>query len=212
MARPENGYVRDGVKIVSNTEALSMTRIRRWKGNPADWERRGKIGTAVHQATALLDLQGTTWEKAPREWLADYDAVDPEVKPMVLSWERFKREAKFTPRLIEHTFFTKVGITAFATTIDREGLLNGQPAIVEIKTPKAVEPYWGVQLAGQELAVLGNQGPPRERPYKYSLFVAQLFSSGTVHYKLIPYRDPADRDVFMWSLGIAVWNRNHWGS
>jgi hypothetical protein len=210
MARPEGGYFTpDHVRIVSVTEALSTTRVRRWQGNPAAWERRATIGSAVHRAAAILDVNKLAWDTAPYDWLEQYDAVSPEVKPMVKAWEHFKREQAFKVRLVEHTFCpVQTGITSFATTIDREGILLGEPAIVEIKTPKVREPYWGVQLAGQELAVVKSQGPPRERPWKYKRVVVQLFA--TEQYRVLYYDDPADLDVFLWSLGIAVWNNEHY--
>ncbi len=210
MARPANGYWQDGVRIVSVTEALRDSKVRRLMGSVADLERRGRIGSAVHQAAAILDANRTTWDKAPREWLEPFDAVDPEVKPFVLAWEAFKRDMHFVPRLVEHTFITKTGITQFATTLDREGLLMGAPAIVEIKTPKKIEPWWGVQLAGQALATTCALGPPLVRPYKYKRWVAQIFSSGRRQYKPVPYEDEREFDVFLWSLGLAVWNREHY--
>lgn len=211
MARPEGGYVNQkGLRILSNTEALSMTRIRRWQGNPADWQRRARIGTAVHTVTAILDCNKTTWEKAPYEWLEEWDAVDPEVKPRCLAWERFKKERRFIARLVEHTIITKTGITDFATTLDREGLLDARtPAIVELKTPKVVEPYWGPQTAGQELAVMCSQGPPKERPFRYLRIVIQLFADA--NYKITKYESQTDRDVFLWSLGLATWTIREYG-
>lgn len=211
MARPPEGYWVDGCRIISLTEALNESRVRRLQGSPAVLERRQRIGTAVHRATAVLDCNSTTWQDAPREWIEEFDAVDPEVEPFILSWEGCKRDYDFVPRLVEHTIITKTGIAQFGTTLDREGLLRGEPAIIELKTPKVKEPWWGVQLAGQELAVICSQGPPHERPYKYQRFAAQLFSSGKPG-KLIPYTDPHDKDAFLWSLGLAIWNRENYRS
>lgn len=211
MSRPSEGYFVNGVRRVSVTEALNLTRVRRWQGDRSSWQRRAEIGTAVHKAAAILDCNKQSWNTAPPHWLELYDCVSPEVMPMCLAWERFKRECYFEPRLIEHSFFDadlekhRLGIGRFATTIDREGLLRGKPAIIEIKTPKVIEPYWGVQIAGQELAILCSQGPPRERPYHYARYVVQLRADGS--YKLIPYESPNDRHVFLWSLGIALWNQ-----
>jgi len=197
------------VRVVSVTEALNASRVRRWAGNPADWARRAQIGTAVHRALAILDCNGVSWEGAIPDWIAEFDAVSPEVKPMCLAWECFKAEHHFKPRLIEHTFFAKDGITEFVTTIDREGLMDGLPSIVEIKTPKIWEPYWGVQLAGQEIAVLSVQGPPRERPYRYQRVAVQVRADRS--YRLRVFDKPSDYAIFRCSLTIAVWNRNEYG-
>ena len=207
--RPPEGYFVGGIRVVSVTEALNESKVRRLGGSPAVLERRQRIGTAVHRATAILDCNGTTWKAAPREWIDEFDAVDPEVEKFVLSWEGCKEVYQFMPRLVEHTIITKTGIAQFATTLDREGLLRGEPAMIELKTPKVKEPWWGVQLAGQELAVVCSQGPPIERPHRYQRFAAQLFATGKPG-KLIPYTDPKDQDVFLWSLGLAVWNRNNY--
>jgi hypothetical protein len=159
--------------------------------------------------TAVLDVNKETWATAPRDWIEPFNAIDQEVEGFVRAWERFKATKKFKPILIEHSLFARSGVTVFATTLDRVGLLDGRPAIVEIKTPKVAEPYWGVQLAGQEEALVQNLGPPTTRPFKYERVVAQLFANGT--HREILYRDPNDRNVFLWSLGIAVWNKNNYG-
>jgi len=210
MARPENGYWRDGVHIVSNTEALSATRVRRWSGNKTTWDRRARIGSAVHIAAAILDCNNKTWDDAPREWIEPYDAVSPEVRGFCLAWERCKREEQIVVKLVEHSLFAKVDLSDFATTVDRVGLRRGEPAIIELKTPKAAEPYWGIQLAGQELAVIANLGPPTARPFRYQRWAAQLFATGK--YKLIPYSDPQDFVIFRQSLNIAIWNANNYGN
>jgi len=210
VSRPPNGYWKNNLRIVSVTEALSASRVRRWAGKPSAWARRAEIGSAVHKATAILDVNGLTWDAASREWVEPYDAVSREVRGFCLSWEKLKRECDFVPVLIEHTLFAKSGITDFATTLDRVGLLAGAQAIIELKTPKVVEPYWGPQLAGQEEALMQTFGPPTDRPFKYTRWAAQLFSSGKCG-RLVPFTDPNDRNVFLWSLGIAVWTINAYG-
>lgn len=216
MARPEGGYFQGGVRITSVTEALTLSRVRRWSGDPSGWERRRMIGSAVHTVTAILDCNKTTWAAAPRDWTEEYEAVDPvEVPLLVRAWEICKREVNFVPRRIEHSLFAKLrdGVTPFATTLDREGLiLTGEPAIVEIKTPKVAEKYWGVQLAGQEQAQVWNEGPPRTRPYKYKRFVAQLFARERNPYHLIPYESPLDLGIFEASMVLAVWNTREYGT
>ena len=211
MPRPANGDWENGVRLVSVTEALSETKVRRWGGNPAVWENRARIGSAVHNAAAVLDCNGWTWDTAPEGEMDEYDAVSREVEPFVRAWESFRRNENFIPQYIEHSIITISGATKFATTLDRAGLLNGEPALVEIKTPKKAEPYWGVQLAGHELALMCAFGPPKVRPYKWKRYVCQLFSSGKKPYRLIPYEDYRDREVFLQALGLAVWNRNNYG-
>lgn len=219
MARPIGGYFdKGGARIISNTEALTMTKIRQWSGDPMKFERRREIGKAVHEVTAILDVNKKTLANVNPDWICDHLGYDPEVEPMCRAWDLFKKEHRFTPRKVEHTLFAKTSITQFATTLDREGLIyigtiGGVevffPAIVEIKTPKGCEPYWGIQLAGQELAMMANEGPPRERPFKYMRLVVQLAADGT--YKVREYKDRFDRDVFLWALGLATWNVRNYG-
>ena len=216
MSRPLEGYWQDGVKIVSVTEAINESKVRRMMGSPADIERRQRIGSAVHQVTAILDLNGRTWDNAPDEWLDPFNAVSPEVSGFVKAWERFKLEMEFIPRLVEHTItpkdwkYPQAVFAKFATTLDREGLLRGRPAIVEIKTPKVKEPWWGVQLAGQQLALQCSEGVPLHPAYFWERYVAQIFADGK--FNPIQYTKEEDRDVFLWSLGLTVWNRRHYNA
>jgi hypothetical protein len=211
MSRPAQGYWDNGIRVVSVTEAIHESKVRRMMGSPADIERRQRIGSAVHQVTAILDLNGKTWDNAPNEWLEPFNAVSPEVAGFVKAWERFKREMEFIPRLVEHTITPKdwkhpqAVYANFATTLDREGLLRGRPAIVEIKTPKVKEPWWGVQLAGQQLALQCSEGLPIHPPYYWEQYVAQIFADGK--FNCIPYTDESYREVFLCSLSLAIWNR-----
>ena len=64
------------------------------------------------------------------------------------AWEKFKRDWKFIPRIMELPMYDP--LLMFAGIPDREGLLDGEPAIIEIKS--GLMPRWAAyQTAGQEL-------------------------------------------------------------
>jgi hypothetical protein len=96
-------------------------------------------------------------------------------------------------------------------TLDRAGLLSGKPVILDLKCSKQHEPWWGVQLAGYELGLLAEYGPPKARPYKWARYGVRLMPDAAGEpYRLELFDDPADYDVFRAALVIAIWRGNHY--
>lgn len=133
-------YAVDGVELPSVTTILAgaglvnaeyYTERCRWRGS------------AVHLACQLLDEQDL-----------DHDSVDPEHYGYVEAYLRFLDDYDFKPELIEKSLWSPV--FRFAGTPDRTGLINGNKAVIDLKTgaPVAAD---RLQLAAYE-SMLGTPG------------------------------------------------------
>jgi len=204
-------YLVAGRRIVSVTEALNLAGVRRLVGyDEAQTAWRGLIGSAVHKATAFMDINRFTWDAMPPEIRDRWDSVSPEVAPYSRAWTEFKIREGFVPRRVEYRIAPKHGSIQFGMTLDREGLLRGVPYIIDLKTPKKQEPWWGVQLAGYELGMIALHAMPAEPPFQWKRAALRLTPESSPPYRLIPYEDPVDFDVFRWALGISVWAKNNY--
>ena len=97
-----------------------------------DARERGKN---IHLATAMWDTG-----------ILDEKTVDPEWKPYLEAWKKFRHEADFEPdpEMIEKPLCAKD--LSYAGTPDRVGLMKGVPVLIDIKTG-APQKYHPIQLA-----------------------------------------------------------------
>jgi hypothetical protein len=185
----------DGKRCMSTTQAISLAGLIDYSMVPpstlahASWR-----GTLVHQATALHDRG---------EDLQDYDIPD-DVAPYILAYQLFLRETGFVPDLerIERPAIVEIAGLRVGMTPDRIGVLDGAPAVVELKATAARHPSWGVQLASYEM---GQPRPARFR--QYNRVAVQLLP--TARYKLWAYEDPCDFEIFLDAFRIAAWKLKH---
>lgn len=84
-------------------------------------------GRKIHTATQFDD-----------EGDLDESGLDPQLLGYVAAWRKFRAETGFTPDLIEHRGYHEA--LRYAGTLDRRGIINGKPAILDIKSNHA--PYW----------------------------------------------------------------------
>lgn len=128
-------YTVDGVQLPSVTEVCRFLAYDYKSAQPWLAEAAARRGTAVHEACALIDYDeipeetpGTAgYLKAYRRFLADY-------RP---DWE-----------LIEYSMGnTKLG---YAGTLDRYGVIDGETAIVDIKTGQLHNAALSAQLTGYQ--------------------------------------------------------------
>lgn len=149
-------------------------------------EHKAEIGDAAHKACHYHD-----------EGDLNIATVDPVVLPYVNAWLLFRQEAKFTPELIEHKGIAAVDGMEYGFTLDRLGMFNGRPVLIEIKCTAGVEISWGPQLAGYELALRPTTRMALRR------IAVHLKPNGK--YSLIEYNDAKDYQVFKWALGVESW-------
>jgi hypothetical protein len=205
-------FADDGRPLVSVTEALALAHVVDTNHYPDD-PRARIIGSAVHEATAFLDLHNYHWDAVSQTAREPWDQIDPEISDYVRAWEAFKDRAQFTVASIELRLRPRIGQIQYGMTLDRAGLLAGKPVILDLKCSRQDEPWWGVQLAGYELGMLAEHGPPQVRPYKWARYGVRLMPDATGEpYRLELFDDPTDYDVFRAALTVAIWRRNKYGT
>lgn len=119
-------YSVGGVKIPSVSEILAPLSADRYDGlNPWMLKAAAAKGTAVHEATEMID-----YGIEPEE--------DPELEPYLLAYQTFLLEHDVEWRMIERIVNYNRGIDGelpiYAGTVDRYGMLDGELAVVDIKT------------------------------------------------------------------------------
>jgi len=203
-------FADDGRPLISVTQALALSHVADASHYPDD-PRARIIGSAVHEATAFLDLKNLRWDKVLQRTRGRWDSVDLEVGNYVRAWEAFKKRGDFQAQHIELRLRPTIGQIQYGMTLDRAGLLAGKPVILDLKCSQQDELWWGVQLAGYELGLLAEYGPPEVRPYKWTRYGVRLMPDCKGEpYRLELFDDPADHDVFKAALVIAVWRKNHY--
>jgi len=124
----------------------------------------------------------------------DEDTVDPALRPYLDAWRLFVADTGFVSKQVEIPLCDTT--YRFAGTPDNIGELYEIPSVIDYKTG-AMSPVVGLQLAGYELLT-------GKRLKRYGL---QLTDTGK--YKLTPFKDRNDRQVFLAALACWNWIRNH---
>lgn len=177
----EHKYFFDGVEIPSVTTILKDEGFI----DPTYYDEYSRTrGKYVHKACALWDRN-----------VLDLETLDPIIKSYLGGWTAFLKDSKFKIIDIEKRI-EPLGGLGFAGTPDRIGWLNGDLAVIDIKTGKP-EQWTALQLAGYEIL----RGDSLKR------VAVQLTVEGK--YKTYRYTDRTDRAVFMAALAVHNWKKNH---
>lgn len=147
-----------------------------------EWSReRGKL---VHLC-AHLDDTGEL----------DEDTVDPALAPYLEAYRRFKRETEFIASGSEVQMVNTS--YRFAGTLDKVGTFKDATcAIIDLETGSH-QPVKALQTAAYEIL----KGSP------YKRFALQLKANG--HYKLHPFTNRQDRQIFLSALTIYHWKNTY---
>ena len=140
-------------------------------------------GSLVHALTATYDLTGL--------WPSE---VPADVLPRLAAYASFLGAAMPVWEAIEVPLVSRRW--KFAGTPDRVGTLQRQPVVVDLKCG-GPDPSQGVQTAAQVILVDGSKGPG-QRVYVRHRYTLHLRDDGT--YRLVEWSDPADYDLWWWSL------------
>src|SRR3990167_2299028 len=165
-------YRHDDVIIPSITQIIQeMGLIGDYQPDPWYLER----GKLVHLACEYLD-----------KWCLDWDSVDPEIKPRVEAYQKFKEDYKFVPRMIEQPVHShRLNV---ACTPDREGYIEHHPAVIEIKNGGR-QKWHRLQLSIQYICIMEESETIPVMAYRYTL---ELKCDGA--YKFMRFKeDESDR-------------------
>lgn len=167
-------YLLDGEELPCVSDLCRFMHKEIYKDTPVwQMEQAAARGTAVHLATEVLDRQGA----------AD---IEEEYLPYLQAYAAFHAQHSVFWELIEQPFYHPDH--RYAGTIDRYGLLDGEKALVDVKTTHTVyRPLCAAQLNLYRLMLIAR-GYDVQR-----LYILHLKKDGT--YKLIPF--PFDNDVPM---------------
>lgn len=139
--RREHTYRIDGRRVPSVTEIINS--VLPYDYGPGIGEWHMARGTATHHGCQLLD-----------EGRLDWNSVDPEIKPRIRAWEKFRRDWPAEMVACEQPLaHAKCG---YAGTLDRLFERAGEQVICDLKN--SVSPQVRLQLAGYSLAWTANGG------------------------------------------------------
>ena len=125
----------------------------------------------------------------------DEATVDPALAPYLAAYRRFKRESGFVVSSSEVPLANPV--YRFAGTPDKFGTFrDAECALLDVKTG-AMPPWAAIQTAAYELL----KGSP------YKRFGLQLKADGS--YKLHPFKDRQDKQIFLSTLAVYQWKNNN---
>jgi hypothetical protein len=133
------------------------------------------------------------WDRAPehrREVIDILRENEEESLPLVIAYSRFGEDHDYKWDFIEMGYSRD----DVAGTPDRIGVVDGQIAIVDIKTSKKPARHWQLQLTGYQWLC----GIEEAKPKLYVLHLA-----GDATYRLLPYE--ADMKTWMAALEVARW-------
>jgi hypothetical protein len=144
---PEHRYTFAGQHVRSVTQVLNILTGPIYDRIRPDVLDRAKLrGKNVHAWTELLDLgEAEAFGPAFRAFDGTLLHDEHEEFPYVVAWDKFRRESKFVPELVEQRFYHP--LHRYAGTVDRIGILNGRRCTLEIKTVANLAPWVGLQTA-----------------------------------------------------------------
>lgn len=185
-------YYWDGEVVPNVTTVLSS--VVNYSAVPlAVLEKARLEGTAIHKMIEYYVNEDLDIEYLP-DWL----------RPRLAAFQKFMAETQFeasgTERRIYHPAHK------YAGTLDLDGLLNNEIAIIDIKRSLFAGAAIGLQLAAYMEAE--NVRRKQEKlPKAKKRYALQLKANGD--YRLEPYDDPNDFAVFLALLTVRRWKEKN---
>jgi hypothetical protein len=136
-------YQFDGRAIPSVTAVLAASGITDVSKIPQHiLDRAAAVGTAAHEACALLDADDL-----------DLESLDRLILGYVAGYARFLRESSSIPELIEHRGVGIVSGLPYGFCVDRIGSIAGERILLDLKTSSKVSPSWAIQTIAYALGL-----------------------------------------------------------
>lgn len=197
---PCHRYKLAGNRIISLTQIIDAAGMINFDGVPVETLRsKAQFGTVVHDLCLWAD-------KGELE-LEDLKPF-PKHEARVLGWLDFVKDYDFQPDLAwcEKPMAVKVNGCIFAMKLDRFGMTNQGPAVIEIKTSCDLPPAYDIQTAAQAIPFKTEHRPSVKR------IIAQLLDKPNGAGKLYFAKECTDRSdekVFLSALTTLQWRINH---
>lgn len=163
--------------------------------SPAVLEHARSRGVAVHRCVQL-DIKDDLVE----------ESVAPELAGYLAAWRAFRSECRISAADFgepERPLFHP--IYRFAGTPDVPLFFSGRWAVLDIKTPDALDPAWALQTAAYK--ELLNANTPKGEHQIEDRYSLRLRENGT--YRLDQFKDRADWTVFLSALTLHNWKGKH---
>lgn len=162
--------------------------------NPEVLAAKAAIGTAVHRAAELLDMDDLDEESD------DGRAALAPIAGYLDGYKRFLSDKK--PIVLENETRLYHPAHLYAGTIDRRYELEGDVWDVDLKSTVAMSPVVGIQTAAYSEMFKANGHKAKARRG-----ALQLFPDGK--YKLWEFKDPGDFAVFLSLLTVQRFKEKH---
>lgn len=157
------------------------------------YDYKSVVGKNAHLACHLYDTnrQGIDWS-----------SIDSTTMPLLGQYMRFLKDTGFEVVQSEWRLFSKK--FWFTGGVDKYGMLNGDPTIVDLKFTYAMKPWYAIQVNGA-YRILANESLPRGQKIKRVLIV-RIFPGG---YELSAKKlfSPSDKAVFLSALSLVNYKR-----
>lgn len=186
-------YTLDGMALPSVTTVLKP--LYNFVGiDPAVLMAKAEIGTAVHRAAELLDLDDLD---------EDSDEGRAALAPIagyLAGYKRFKSDMKVI--VLENETRLHHPLHRYAGTIDRRYDIAGEVWDIDLKSTVAMSPAVGIQTAAysEMFKAHGHKAKARRG-------ALQLFPDGK--YRLWEFKDPGDFAVFLSLLTVMRFKERH---
>lgn len=179
----EHKYVLDGTRVLPNvTRILDASGLVDHFGHTDDTRERGRF---VHRVTQQLDAN-------PAKALD----IDYRYEPYVTAYRAFVRHMQPEWSQSERVVFDAT--YGYAGTLDRAGLVQGVPVIVDIKTGE-VPPSVGPQTAAYRRCL--------HDAHRWQRACLQLRPDG--QFRWLSLADRTDDGVFLAALTLYQWREKH---
>ena len=190
-------YKLKGQRVISLTQILAESGLVDYSGiDPTVLANKAKFGTKVHEYCLWLDRD-------------DLDMDDLKPYPnywnRVEGWRQFVEDFKFKVDIqaAEQPCAVKVNGMLYAMTVDRLGMMEDKPAIVEIKTCADREFAHQIQTAAQAIPMnefFKDKGGPCKR---YAVYLLDKPNGSGRYYRIEAHEDRMDERIFMAALMLT---------
>lgn len=185
-------YSLDGVVVPGVSECLKNAALSDYSQVPVGvLQAAADRGTALHEATALLDQENL-----------DLESVDPAIQGYLLSYQLWREKTRPDYLQIENWQIFDCGGLKYGGTIDRIGWLPSPIVgtdddlwVLDIKTSSKRQDWWALQTAAYDEKQDKRRG------------VIHCFKDGKMA-QLIEHTEDTDYSIWEACLRIETWKRS----